>query len=289
MGAAQRVEDTDPLSGVELRHLRYFAAVAESGTVTAAAERLHIAQPSLSQQIRLLERRVGTPLFERGSTGMELTEGGELLLQGVNKCLAELRASVAAARGARPTVTLGVCRGVPQPVLSRAEELVTRARGARVVCRQIDSERQTAALRAGTLACGLLRTPADTTGLSLRVLSDEPLGAVMHSGHPLASRSRLTWPELAGQRLLWFPAARAPGYAAAVLASLRAHGWHPETLAQDDGGHTLFRHRLLGRDDLIALRPHSGVFPDPDLLWRPLGPEPPHEQLALAVPAAQGK
>ncbi|MGY1439773.1 LysR substrate-binding domain-containing protein [Streptomyces reniochalinae] len=195
----------------------------------------------------------------------------------------------AAARGAQPTVTLGVCRGVPQPVLSRAEELVTRGRGARVVCRQVDSERQAAALCAGTLAFGLLRTPTDATGLSPRVLSDEPLGAVLHRGHPLASRARLTWPELTGQRLLWFPDARAPGYAAAVLASLRAHGWQPETLAEDDGGHTLFRHRLLGRHDLIALRPHSGLPPDPDLLWRPLGPEPPHERLVLAVPAARGE
>ena len=118
----------DALSGVELRQLRYFAAVAEAGTVTEAARRLHIAQPSLSQQIRLLARRIGTPLFRRLPHGMELTDAGRLLLGGVDKALSELSSSVSAARGTAAALAVGVCRGVPQAVLAAAEQASTLGR-----------------------------------------------------------------------------------------------------------------------------------------------------------------
>src|SRR5260370_6442327 len=68
--------------GVELRHLRYFVAVADAGTFTQAAERIYIAQPTLSQQIRRLEEMVGTPLFRRRREGLRLTEAGLVLLGG---------------------------------------------------------------------------------------------------------------------------------------------------------------------------------------------------------------
>ncbi|WP_063752401.1 LysR family transcriptional regulator [Streptomyces natalensis] len=273
----------DELSGVELRHLRYFAAVAEAGTVTKAARRLRIAQPSLSQQIRLLERRIGTQLFRRMPQGMELTEAGRLLLSGVNGALSELSSSIGAARATAATVTVGVCRGVPQPVLATAEQAITLGRPLRLTYDRVDSQLQCDLLHAGTLAFGILRMPADTSGLQLRTVSDEPLGVVLHGRHPLADRPELTWSALRGQRLLWFPSERAPGYAAAVLTHLREHGWTPDTVPDDHGSHTLFRHRLIGEDDLVALRPGSSSAGDPDLVWRPVGPQPPHERLVLAA------
>ncbi len=275
----------DDLPGVELRQLRYFAAVAEAGTVTEAARRLSIAQPSLSQQIRLLERRIGTPLFQRLPQGMELTEGGRLLLDGVNRAFGELRSSIAAARAVALTATVGVCRGVAQSVLAQAEQILTRGRRLRLAFQPVDSQRQCDLLRAGTLAFGILRTPVDASGLELCTVNDEPLGVVLHGRHPLADRPELTWSELSGQRLLWFPSERAPGYAAAILACLRDHGWTPDTLPEDHSSHTLFRHRLIGHDDLVALRTQSGSVGDPDLVWRPVGPKPPHERLVLAAAA----
>ncbi|MGW3494358.1 LysR family transcriptional regulator [Streptomyces sp. NPDC001020] len=272
----------DELPGVELRQLRYFATVAEAGTVTEAARRLHIAQPSLSQQIRRLEQSIGTPLFQRLPKGMELTEQGRLLLGGVNRALGELRSSIAAARTVPLKATAGLCRGVPQSVLTRAEQIMTRGRQLRIDYQQVDSRSQGRLLRAGTLAFGILRTPVDDSGLKLCTVNDEPLGVVLHRRHPLADRPELTWPELSGQRLLWFPSERAPGYAAAVLACLRDHGWTPRTLPEDHGSHTLFRHRLVGSDDLVALRTRGASIGDPDLLWRPVGPKPPRERLVLA-------
>lgn len=275
----------DDLSGLELRHLRYFVVVAEAGTVTEAARRLRIAQPSLSQQIRRLERRIGTQLFRRLPQGMELTEAGRLLLDGVNRALGELSSSISAARAEAPVVTVGVCRGVPQSVLAAAEHAISPDRRLRPAYQRVDSHLQRDLLLAGSLAFGILRMPADTSGLRLRTVGDEPLGIVLHSRHPLADRPRLTWPDLYGQRLLWFPSKRAPGYAAAVLTRLHEHGWTPDTVPDDHGSHTLFRHRLIAENALVALRTRSSSADDPDLVWRPVGPEPPHERLVLAAAA----
>jgi DNA-binding transcriptional LysR family regulator len=284
MDAGQRL-GVDELSGVELRHLRYFAAVAETGTVTEAARRLRIAQPSLSQQIRQLERCIGTTLFRRLPQGMELTEGGHLLLDGVNRAFGELRSSISAVRAVLPAATIGVCRGVPQSVLAHAEQIMTRRLRLRLVYRQVDSPHQCDLLRTGALVFGILRAPVDGSGLVLRTINHEPLGVVLRRGHPLADRPELTWSELSGQRLLWFPSERAPGYADAVLACLRDRGWSPDTVVEEHGGHTMFRHRLTGHDDLVALRTRSGSSGDTELVWRPVGPQPPRERLVLAAAA----
>ncbi|WP_439940928.1 LysR family transcriptional regulator [Streptomyces sp. BBFR115] len=271
---------------LELRQLRYFAAVAEAGTVTEAARRLRIAQPSLSQQIKKLEQRVGAPLFRRVPHGMEPTESGRLLLAGVHQALAVLGSALDAARAAPLTAAVGVCRGVPGDVLERAERLLTAAGPLSLSYEPADSAHQPELLRTGALAYGVLRAPAaDTAGLDLRVLGDEPLGVVLPGRHPLAGRTELTWSDLRDLRLLWFPERRAPGYASAVLARLAEHGWRPAAVVEDSGSHTLFRHALLGHDDLVALRTRSAVGADTGLVWRPVGPRPPRERLLLAAAA----
>ncbi|WP_030673201.1 LysR family transcriptional regulator [Streptomyces rimosus] len=273
----------DELSGIDIRHLRYFATVAEAGTVTEAARRLRIAQPSLSQQIRALERRVGTSLFHRRPQGMELTDSGTALLQGVQHAFDALQSALAAARGTPRPVRLGACRGAPAEALTRAETLVTDAGPGPVTIEQIDSEEQVRQLRSGTLDLGLLRLPADRTGLSLHLLSDEPLGVVLDADHPLARLPALTGNDLAGRRLLWFPAHRAPGYSAAVLDRLADDGWRPELVTDASAGHTLFRHALRAHHDMVALRPKSALSEGDGLTWRPYGPRPPYERIALAA------
>ena len=85
---------------IGLHHLRYFVAVAEEGNVSRAADRLRIAQPSLSAQIKYLERHVGTPLFQRHNRGVELTRAGALFLADARKSIKAADAAVAAARTA---------------------------------------------------------------------------------------------------------------------------------------------------------------------------------------------
>jgi DNA-binding MarR family transcriptional regulator len=87
--------------GVELRHLRYFVAVAEAGTFTQAAERIYLAQPTLSQQIRRLEEMVGTPLFRRRREGVRLTEAGMVLLEESRTVLSLIDHGVSRTRQAR--------------------------------------------------------------------------------------------------------------------------------------------------------------------------------------------
>ncbi|KUJ65087.1 hypothetical protein ACZ90_51765 [Streptomyces albus subsp. albus] len=272
----------DGLSGVELRQLRAFAVVAEAGTVTEAARRLRIAQPSLSQQLAGLERRVGAALFHRRPQGMELTEGGRALLAGARRAFAELESALAAVRGTASPVRVGLCHGVPDQALDRVEELIARERPGELVFEQLTTAEQAARLRAGALAFGVLRLPVAETDLRLRTVSHHPLGVVLDRAHPLAGESALTWSGLAGQRLLWFPAARAPGYAAEVLRHLADRGWTPEISVPEHAGHALFRRALRGRRDLVALRPRHTVADDPALVWRAL-PDPPCETLALAA------
>ncbi|AJC54233.1 LysR family transcriptional regulator [Streptomyces sp. 769] len=273
----------DELTGIGIRQLSYFAEVAEAGTVTAAAEQLHIAQPSLSQQIRALERRVGTPLFHRRPQGMELTDSGRVLLEGVQRAFAELTSAVAAARGLPRQALVGVCSGVPETVLRSAEAALHEHGPLHLSLERVSSQGQVGLLRRGDLAFGLLRLPVDRTALTVRVISDEPLGVVVGSAHRLAARTALTWDDLADQQLLWFPAGRAPGYASQVLAQLAEHGWSPVLVSVDHSSHTLFRHTLSGRSDLVALRPRHAVADDPGLAWRPVGPRAPRERLALTA------
>ncbi|MBV9845697.1 MAG: LysR family transcriptional regulator [Kutzneria sp.] len=277
----------DELTGIEFRHLRYFAEVAESGTVTEAARRLHIAQPSLSQQIRSLERRLGTPLFHRGQTGMALTDAGRIMLEGVNRAMGELRASVAAVHGVALPARIGVCRGVPQDVLVAAEQVINRQRPLRLVYDATDSHQQGGLLLSGKLTFGILRPPIAEQGLVTRTLSDQPLGIVVSRTNPLAERAELTWSDLADHRLLWFPESRAPGYAAEVVAVLAANGWKPHVVPadHDQASHTLFRHALLSDGRLVALRPRHAVADDSALAWIPIGPNPPRERLVLAAMA----
>ncbi|MEV5598758.1 LysR family transcriptional regulator [Streptomyces sp. NPDC052496] len=273
----------DELSGIDIRHLRYFATVAEAGTVTEAARRLRIAQPSLSQQIRALERRVGAPLFHRRPQGMELTDSGAALLEGVQHAFDALQSAVGAARGTPRPIRLGVCRGAPGEALTRAEALLAEAGLGPVTIEQADSHEQAQRLGDGTLDLGLLRLPADRTALSLHVLCEQPLGVVLDAGHPLTRLPALTAADLAGRRLLWFPAHRAPGYSASVLDRLAEDGWHPEVVTDTSAGHTLFRHALRAHHDMVALRPRSAVDEDTGLAWRPYGPRPPYERIALAA------
>jgi len=84
---------------VELRHLRYFIAVAEDSTMVAAAKRLRIAQPALTRQIHDLEREIGVDLFERGAKGMELTPAGDVCLVSARHILSRLQSAIELARG----------------------------------------------------------------------------------------------------------------------------------------------------------------------------------------------
>jgi DNA-binding transcriptional LysR family regulator len=268
---------------VELRHLRYFVTVAEEGTMTEAARVLRIAQPSLSQQISALERRVGAPLFHRRPTGMELTEGGRILYASASRALAEIESSLVQARDARRLVQVGVCGSAPEHLLARVERIFADDGSLDVEFAGVDSQEQLDLLRSGTLAFGVMRVFHAAEGLAALTLADEPLGVLLRPDHPLADRTVLTWDDLAGQELLWYPARRNSRFTADVLAHLAGHGWSPRLHVVDAPSPALYRHHLRTSQNLVTLRARNGVTADVGLAWRPLAPDPPRERFILAT------
>ncbi len=182
---------------MELRHLRYFRAVAEERHFGRAAVRLHMAQPPLSQQIRQLESELGVTLLRRSTRKVELTPAGETYLARVRQILAAVDAAGEEAHrvdaGLEGRLVIG-CVGSATysllPALARAlrEELPGidfTFRGEMLVPDLAD------ALRAGDIDLALLRPPLDDTGLTVRHLRRERLLVALPDGHRLASRERI--------------------------------------------------------------------------------------------------
>lgn len=270
--------------GVELRHLRYFVTVAEEGTMTEAARVLRITQPSLSQQISALERRVGAPLFHRRPTGMELTEGGRVLYASASRVLAEIESSLVQARDARRSVRVGVSGTVPEHLLTRVEQLLAEQGPLDVEFTVAESREQLDLLRTGALAFGVMRVFHDVEDLATLTLADEPLGLLLRSDHPLADQPALTWADLAGQDLLWFPARRNPRFADDVLTHLAGHGWSPQLRIVETHSEALFYHQLRTSQNLVALRTRNTTAADAGIAWRPFACDPPHRRFVLVTP-----
>ncbi len=196
---------------IELRHLRYFVAVAQESGFTAAAGRLHVAQQVLSAQIRQLEDALGVRLLDRTSRGVSLTPAGAAFLDAAQDTLASLDRAVAAARNAARvlsgelTVGLHVAAGgeVPTALLAAVEQaepqLVIRLRTfelSQPATGLIDRSAQVAFVR-----------PPVAPGISLRQVAAEPRVFVLPAGHPLATRPSLTLADVAG--LPWIAAEEA--------------------------------------------------------------------------------
>ncbi|GAA1505553.1 LysR substrate-binding domain-containing protein [Nocardioides humi] len=197
-----------------LRHLRYFVTVAEERHFGRAAERLHMAQPPLSQQIRRLEAEVGVALFERTTRRVDLTPAGAAYLERARAILAEVDDAAGEARrvaaGTVGRLAVG-CVGSATysllPALSRrlAEELPgieVAFRGEMLVADQVE------ALRSGGIDLALLRPPVDDPGLAVTALREERLVVAVPAGDRLATRRQVRVADLAGTDLIVHSAGR---------------------------------------------------------------------------------
>jgi LysR family transcriptional regulator, hca operon transcriptional activator len=189
---------------MELRHLRYFVAVAEEGSLTlAAGKRLHTAQPSLSRQIRDLEYEVGVQLMSRSVHGIELTAAGKAFLDHARLALAQAEAAVEAARRAaqpaRKTFAIGFQTGQEMNWLPRAMHVLRdELKNIQVTISSDYSPDLAEALFRGRLDVAFLRAePA--FDLCYQVVDREPLIVLMPSDHRLTSRKAIHPRELAGE------------------------------------------------------------------------------------------
>ena len=169
---------------MELRHLRYFAAVAEELHFGRAAARLHIAQPPLSQQIRQLETELGFPLFVRAHRQVRLTEAGHSFLAGARAVLQRAeQAAVEArrvARGETGSLAVGFVASATYGLVPSLFRLFRRRHpGVALSLAELSTEEQLGALRSGAIQLGLGRPPADDPALAAEPLLDEPLVAAL--------------------------------------------------------------------------------------------------------------
>jgi DNA-binding transcriptional LysR family regulator len=232
---------------MELRHLRYFVAVAEELHFGRAAERLGLAQPPLSRQIRDLEREIGTALFDRVPRGVELTPAGRAFLPEARLTLAQAeraqRTAQRAARGETGRLRVGFVEaathsGILPDVLSFFRMHLPSI-GLSLF--ELDPMRQAEAFQDGRIDLGILHSPpldADRW-LQVEVIYKEPVVVAVPKTHRLAGRARLTLGSLADESFVLFPRPLGPEMYDDLIAGCRAAGFSPRVVQEATGWHTL--------------------------------------------------
>jgi DNA-binding transcriptional LysR family regulator len=224
---------------MELRHLRYFVALAEEMNFTRAAEQLGITQPSLSSQMRQLETEMGTPLIRRNTRGIELTDAGKLMLQEARIILNDVeRAKTGVARRARGEtgqINIGSAGAVyfhPRiPAIIR--DFKREHPEVILVPEQSNTALLLARLCAGAIDLALVRPPlVETEGLRSESLVREGTLVVLPADHRLAQAKSVPLSALARERIVLFPRRINPALYDALLASFVAAGFTPQ-LGQD--------------------------------------------------------
>lgn len=220
------------MSRAELRLLRYFVAVAEERHFGRAAERLRMAQPPLSQQIRKLEQELGAELVDRSCRPIALTEAGQAFFVEARLCLVHAERAFAAARRAAAghlgQVRIGAMQAAVSGVLSHVIREHQRSHPD-VALEVVDlgTFEQVHQLVEHRLDIGFLRGPIDDASLTVEPLLDDPLMAVLWDDHPLASEERLPPSALSDQPTLLWTRAAAPTVYADTVELFRRHQLDP--------------------------------------------------------------
>lgn len=195
---------------MELRHLRYFVALAECLSFTRAAERVHVTQSTLSHQIRQLEEQVGHALFDRIGKRVVTTEAGQLFLAYATRALKEVDAGIAILRpsagdltgqvrvGATHTFNIGL---IPECVAL----FLARHATVKVCVEELPADDIGLQLRSGDLDIGIAYRPSGPTELTFEPLYNEEMVLVVSDTHPLAQRKRIRMVELHQQPLVLLP------------------------------------------------------------------------------------
>src|SRR6202521_2012508 len=191
--------------GMELRHLRYFVAVADAGSLTVAAQRmLHTSQPSLSRQIRDLEDEVGAPLLTRRARGIELTPAGRAFLEHARSVLSQVEAATDPARRlahpAKPCFSMGFLTGHELTWMPEALRILRgELPNIDVMISSQYSPQLADAILKGNVDAAFLRREKGVPELAFRLLVKEPLMVILPSDHRLAARKAISPGDLVGE------------------------------------------------------------------------------------------
>ncbi|CUA95313.1 LysR family transcriptional regulator [Thiomonas bhubaneswarensis] len=225
---------------MELRHLRYFVAVAEERHFSRAAQRLHVSQPPLSQQIQALEAELGVPLFTRGRGGVRRTAAGDTLLPLARGILDAVEHAVLqtrhAGRGEAGRLSIGFAGSMPFTDVMLRLLRDYRAAWPQVALdlREQPSQAQIDDLLANRLDLGFLRTTpkAFDPRLATLVVQREPLLAAVHSDHPLAAQPQVKLADLRDEPFVLYSASLGSGLREQTLALCARAGFAPR-IAQE--------------------------------------------------------
>ncbi|MEX3021121.1 LysR family transcriptional regulator [Kluyvera sp. STS39-E] len=225
---------------IELRHLRYFVAVAEELHFGRAAARLNISQPPLSQQIQILEQQVGARLFARTNRSVSLTEAGRQFLADSRQIL--LQVNEAAARASRlhhgETGELRIGFTSSAPFIKAVSDTLSTFRqhypDVHIQTRETNTREQISPLTEGKLELGLMRNTELPDTLDWQVILREPLLAMIHRDNPLASQEAVSLVELGQQPFVFFDPHVGTGLYDDILGLMRRYGVTP-TITQEVG------------------------------------------------------
>ena len=220
---------------MELRHLRYFVVVAEELNLTRAAEKLFIAQPPLTRQIKQLEEELEVQLFIRKPRGLELTQGGQYFLQQVHSIMDRLEASIEGTRQVaqhRKTVfSIGFVPSVFYGQLPLMVRRLRRNKNLEIVLHELKTREQIEALKSGKIDIGFGRIRIDDPDVDQEMLFNEPLIAALPAGHPLTGKQP-TMQQLAEVPIVTFPAGSGPNFSDVALGLFHRRGLKIQVIQQ---------------------------------------------------------
>jgi len=266
---------------MELRHLKYFVAVAEEQNVTRAAARLHVSQPPLSRQIRDLEDELGVPLFERGAKSIRLTEAGRLFLTEARAVLERADQAAAAVKnlgsGLTGELNVGFAPSLAVDILPRALRNLQRdAPKIRVHLHDLSSDEMLTGLRQNKIDIALtIEQPAATLrGLHSQPLQTYKVCVALSPAHTLANKRNIRLADLAHERLLGYNKTEYPEF----IDGLKRLPWPnkkvPPLAEEHDSVTSLIAAVEAGRG--ITIAPDSlSCLTGPRLKLLPITPAPP--------------
>lgn len=259
---------------MELRHLRYFVAVADEQSFTRAAEQLHISQPPLSRQIQDLEEELGTPLFERGSRPLKLTEAGRFFYGHATRLLEQAAQAARATRRVARMERRLVIGFVGSTMYGAMPRLVRLFRAERPQTElslvEMSTLDQLEALKAGRIDVGFGRLRLDDPGVRREVLREERLVAAIPIEHALAIPEQpIILAALANEDILVYPKTPRPSYADQVLTLFRDQGLEPGAVHEVQEIQTALGLVAAGMGICVVPTGVSRLRPD-EVVYRPL-------------------
>lgn len=241
---------------MELRHLHYFAVLAETLHFGRAADLLHISQPPLSRQILLLEQELGVTLFERSRRSVRLTAAGERLRRDAREILAAVdrakRNTQAASLGENGTLGVGFMFAAAYSVVPALTRAYTSAYPqveltlSETIPTLLNEE-----LRSGAIDVGIMYPPRNTDQLSMRTVFQEPLVVALPTGHPLAAQTVISIESLRDQSFIISPRKASAYIYDTIVEHCQAHGFSPKIRLETNFQQTIVN--LVGQDLGIAL------------------------------------